>query len=230
MEYTATTAKQDLKRMLLNAVIPGLLVLLISVIYFLDVEFGLQLYRFGLKPRTLSGLLGIFTMPFLHGSFEHLFNNMTALFVLSWFLFYFYRDLAIRILWWTFLMSGLWVWISARGTYHVGASAVIYGLVTFLFFSGVLRMYYRLVAVSLLITFLYGSLVWGVLPIDPGVSWEGHFWGSFAGLILALVYRKQGPQRPVYHWEDEEEEEDEEGGPPGPTPPPLRVRYQLRKE
>lgn len=220
--------------MLLNAVIPGVLVLLISAIYFLDVEFGLDLYRYGLKPRSAKGLLGILTMPFIHGNFEHLFNNMTALFVLLWFLFYFYRDLALRILLWIFLLSGLWVWISARGTYHIGASAVVYGLVTFLFFSGIFRMYYRLVAVSMLVTFLYGSLVWGVLPIKEGISWEGHLWGSIAGLLLALAYRKQGPQRPVYEWEDEDDEDSEEDevhhDPTIDSNAPLEVnlRYHLK--
>ena len=209
VKYTSTTAAQDIKRMLLNAVIPAILVLLISTVFFMDKEFGLELYRYGLKPRTLTGLLGILTMPFIHGGFEHLFNNMTALFVLVWFLFYFYKDLGPRILFWIFILSGIWVWISARGTFHIGASAVVYGLVTFLFFSGIFRMYYRLVAVSLLVVFMYGSLVWGILPIQEGVSWEGHLWGSLAGLLLAFIYRSQGPQRPVYEWEEDDDHDDE---------------------
>ena len=222
--------------MLLNAVIPALLVLVISVVFLLDVEFDLNLYRFGLKPRDVDGLWGIFTMPFIHGSFEHLFNNMTALFVLTWCLFYFYHDLALRILLWTFIMSGIWVWISARGTYHIGASAIVYGLVTFLFFSGIFRRYYRLMAISFLVVFLYGSLIWGILPIKPGISWEGHLWGSMAGLILAVVYRKQGPQRPVYEWDDEDDEDNEEEPPRIGHPQNVHntgqvtVRYTLKEK
>jgi len=231
-----TTAAQDFKKMLLNAVIPALLVLVISVVFLLDVEFDLNLYRFGLKPRDVDGLWGIFTMPFIHGSFEHLFNNMTALFVLTWCLFYFYHDLALRILLWTFIMSGIWVWISARGTYHIGASAIVYGLVTFLFFSGIFRRYYRLMAISFLVVFLYGSLIWGILPIKPGISWEGHLWGSMAGLILAVVYRKQGPQRPVYEWDDEDDEDNEEEPPRIGHPQNVHntgqvsVRYTLKEK
>ena len=171
-------------------------------------------------------------MPFIHGSFEHLFNNMTALFVLGWGLFYFYHDLAPKILLWTLILSGIWVWVSARGNFHIGASAIVYGLVTFLFFSGVFRMYYRLIAVSMLVTFLYGSLVWGILPIQPNISWEGHLWGAMAGLILALVYRKQGPQKPVHIWEEEEEEEINatEGPSIHTASPQFRVQYHYKKK
>jgi len=235
VEIRETTSAQDFKKMALNAVIPALLVLLISAVFFFDKEFGLELSRFGLKPRDAKGFFGIFTMPFIHGSFEHLFNNMTALFVLTWCLFYFYHDLAIKILLWTFLMSGIWVWVSARANIHIGASAIVYGLVTFLFFSGIFRMYYRLIAVSMLITFLYGSLVWGILPLQPSVSWEGHFWGSMAGLILAVVFRKKGPQKPVHEWE--EETDDDTDDPQGLKAPenvnktrPVVVRYTLKEK
>lgn len=105
------------------------------------------------------------------------------------------------------LFTGFWVWLAARKEAHIGASGLIYGLVCFLFLSGILRKDTRLLAVSLLVTFLYGSLVWGILPVDQSISWESHLFGSIAGFFCAIYYRKLGPQRPKAQWEIEEEME-----------------------
>ena len=105
-------------------------------------------------------------------------------------------------------MSGVWMWIAARNGNHIGFSGVIYALAAFIFFSGVFRKHFRLMSLSLVVVFLYGSMVWGVLPIQPGISWEGHLFGALAGVILAFYYRGEGPQRPKYSWELEEELED----------------------
>ncbi|GAB5538672.1 MAG: hypothetical protein Salg2KO_07750 [Salibacteraceae bacterium] len=102
-------------------------------------------------------------------------------------------------------MSGLWIWIAAREGNHIGFSGVIYALATFIFFAGLLRKYFRLMALSGVVVFLYGSMIWGVFPIDPQISWEGHLFGAVAGLILAFYFKEQGPQRPKYSWEIEEE-------------------------
>jgi membrane associated rhomboid family serine protease len=100
------------------------------------------------------------------------------------------------------------VWLAGRDAWHIGASGLIYGLASFLFFSGIIRKYFRLVALSLLIVFLYGSMVWGIFPnIYKNVSWESHMLGFISGIILAVAYRKEGPQEPVYEWMEEEEEE-----------------------
>jgi len=127
--------------------------------------------------------------------------------ILGWALFKFYPTLAIKTLIWIYLMGGIWLWISGRPSYHIGASGIVYGLATFLFFSGWMRREKRVAALSLLVAFLYGGMWWGVLPVDPSMSWEGHFWGALAGLVLAFVYRKKGPQKPVYQWELEEEDD-----------------------
>ena len=84
-------------------------------------------------------------------------------------------------------------------------SGVIYALAGFLFTSGVLRKYLPLQALSLFIIFLYGSMIWGIFPTQPRVSWQGHLSGLIVGIILAIVYRKQGPQRPKYQYEIEKE-------------------------
>ena len=125
-------------------------------------------------------------------------------------LFYFYSGIAVRVSLWTWFLTGLSVWLAGRPAWHIGASGLIYGLASFLFFSGILRKYFRLVALSLLIVFLYGSMVWGIFPdIYQDVSWESHMLGFISGIILSVVYRKEGPQQPVIEWPDEDECEEE---------------------
>ena len=121
-------------------------------------------------------------------------------------MFYFYRSLAPKAILLSFFLAGIYTWISARSAYHIGASGLVYALFGFLFISGFLRKYIPLVALSFLVAFLYGSLIWGILPWDKSISWEGHFWGLLIGLVLGVVYRKQGPQRKVFVWPEEEEE------------------------
>ena len=102
------------------------------------------------------------------------------------------------------------MWLAGRAAWHIGASGLVYGLASFLFFSGIIRRYFRLVALSLLIVFLYGSMVWGIFPgVYQNVSWESHMVGAFSGVILAILYRKEGPQQPKYEWMDDDEPEPE---------------------
>ena len=106
------------------------------------------------------------------------------------------------------MLTGLFVWFAGREAYHIGASGLVYGLASFLFFSGIIRKYYRLTALSLLIVFLYGSMVWGMLPeFYKNVSWESHMLGFVSGIILAVWFKNEGPQRPVYDWMEEDEDE-----------------------
>jgi membrane associated rhomboid family serine protease len=123
-------------------------------------------------------------------------------------LFYFYRPIAPKVFILIYLVSGFWLWFGGRPGYHIGASGIIYGLAAFLFLSGVLRKYTRLMALSLLVVFLYGSLIWGIFPLDMRTSWEGHLYGAIAGLIIAVYYKNRGPQRKKYEWEIEEELEE----------------------
>ena len=159
----------------------------------------------GVIPRTISGIPGIFFAPFIHGNYEHLLSNTLPLLVVGSGLIYFYGEIAKSVLLMIWFFTGFWVWLAARQESHIGASGLIYGLVCFLFLSGILRKDTRLLAVSLLVTFLYGSLVWGILPVDQSISWESHLFGSIAGFFCAVYYRKLGPQRPKAQWEIDEE-------------------------
>jgi len=191
------------------------IVLLMIIVYLLDNTFHLKLYEYGLYPRKLSGLLGILTSPFIHSTrdYSHIFNNSVPMFVLTWLLFYTYRTVATKVFILIYFFTGFLVWIFARPSFHIGMSGVIYGLTSFLIVSGFIRKDLRSVSLSLLVIFLYGSLIWGVFPLDPQISWEGHFFGFLSGVVLAVVYRKAPPQPQKYFYELQEElgiEEDDE--------------------
>jgi len=161
--------------------------------------------RYGLFPLKIKGLLGILTSPLIHADFKHLADNSVPLFFLSLAIFYFYREIAYKIFFIIYFVSGILVWFVGREAYHIGASGLIYGFASFLFVSGVLRKNVSLLAISLLVTFLYGSLVWGILPYDYKISWESHLMGAVTGIVLAVLYRDKGPEREKYSWETEEE-------------------------
>jgi len=162
----------------------------------------------GIYPRTMSGLKGIFLSPLIHADFSHLISNSVPLLVLLFFTFYLYTRSAVRVFLIIYFFHGLFVWFTGRPAYHIGASGLIYGFAGFLFLVGVLRKDAKSIAVSLVVVFLYGSLVWGVLPADPSVSFEAHLFGAIVGLICAFLFRKTDPLPPKYEWEEDEDKED----------------------
>ena len=189
-------------------------VLLLWLVKAADVIWDMDMNEYGLYPLKVKGLLGIITSPLLHAGFSHLFANTIPLLVLGSLLFYFYRPLAWQVFFLIWLMTGVWVWVFARGSgVHIGASGIIYGLASFLFLSGIIRREQRLMIITLLVTFLYGSLLWGLFPQffpKEHISWESHLMGLLSGVLLAIYYRKSGPQKKVYHWDDEDDSEQEE--------------------
>lgn len=174
--------------------IPVISVFSIWLVYYLEIKFKTNFNDFGIYPQTLTGLRGIIFSPFLHSSFEHLFSNSIPLLVMLASLYYFYEGIATKVLLWGIFLTGLLTWSFARPSYHIGASGVVYFLVSFIFFSGVFRKYYRLAAVSLIVVFLYGSTVWYIFPIKEEISWEGHSSGFLVGFIFAFIFKKTGPQ------------------------------------
>jgi membrane associated rhomboid family serine protease len=200
------------KKLLLSIIIPGLFVFLMGLVKIVEFLFEIDLSGFGIYPLEAKGLPGILFSPLIHKDFEHLFNNSIPLFFLATAVFYFYSEVAMKVFFWTYLLTGLFVWIAGREAWHIGASGLVYGLASFLFFSGIIRRYFRLIALSLLVVFLYGSMVWGIFPgIYRNVSWESHMLGFFSGVVLSVWFRKEGPQRPQYEWMKEEKEIGSEG-------------------
>ncbi|WP_299532116.1 rhomboid family intramembrane serine protease [Ulvibacterium sp.] len=190
---------------------PLLAVLSIWTVFLIELRFHMNLNDYGVYPRTFSGLKGIFLSPFIHGSVEHLYNNTIPLAVLTASLCFFYRRIALRVLLWGIFLSGLLTWVIGRPSFHIGASGVIYVLASFIFFKGIFSKYYRLVALSLIVVFIYGSLLWYIFPVKDGISWEGHLGGFITGLLLAIFVRAEIPSPKKFDWEKEDynEEEDE---------------------
>jgi len=174
------------------------------IIHLIAVVFSISLSSLGVFPRNISGIIGILTSPLIHGSFSHLISNTAPLVILGISIFYFYPKSAYSSFVVIYFGTGLLVWLFGREVYHIGASGVVYGYVSFLFFSGIFRKDNKSVTLALLVVFLYGGLIWGVLPGIPGISWESHFFGAITGLIAAFVFRNKDPQK-KYDWEDEEE-------------------------
>ena len=175
----------------------------------MDEYLGYNLGKYGLIPRDFIGLRGIFTMHFLHGGLNHIWHNTLAFIVLNTFLFYFYRSISIKTFFTIFFFSGIMLWLIGRPTVHIGASMIIYGEFAFLFLSGIIRKNPILARVTLIVGLYYGSLVWYLFPVDAKISWDGHLSGFVIGLIAAIIFRKQGPQRKVYRYEVEPELSDE---------------------
>lgn len=188
----------------------ALLLIVLWLVYWGDHLFPtIHFYRMGVRPKTLEGLKGVFLMPFIHSErgFEHIVNNSIPIFILTATLVYYYRSVALRVFILSWLLTGLGLWMFATKTtsYHIGISGVIYALAAFLFTSGVLRKYRPLQAISLFVAFVYGSMIWGIFPTKPQVSWEGHLSGLVVGVVLAFIYRRLGPQAPKYQYEIEKE-------------------------
>lgn len=189
---------------------PLAMVLIIWIVFWAEVRFGFNLNHYGVYPRRIEGLKGIFISPFVHSGIKHLFNNTVPLFVLTLSLFYFYRKLSWKILGYGLILTGLVTWLIGRPAFHIGASGIIYMLAAFLFFKGVFSRHYRLVALSLIVVFLYGGMLWYVTPVDPEISWEGHLSGLLTGLLFAVLFRKDIAVAPKYEWEKETYNEEED--------------------
>jgi membrane associated rhomboid family serine protease len=179
-------------------------VALLWLIQLFNWTLDLELQRFGVRPRDWHGLVGILLAPLLHGSFMHLIGNTLPLLVLGTVLLHLYPAAALRVLLAVYLGPGIAVWLFGRDSVHIGASGMAYGLVGYILVAGLIRRDRRAIAASLLVCFMYGALVWGVLPIEPGVSWETHLSAALIGIALAIVFRRLDiPPRRQYSWEGE---------------------------
>lgn len=198
---------EEKRKFLHSLVFPTFILVLIWMVRIVEVGLETSYVDWGIYPLKFGGLKGIITAPLIHADFKHLFDNSLPLYLLSVALFYFYRPVGYRVFFLIWFITGLTVWIFARSAYHIGASGIVYGLASFLFFSGIIRNNINLLAISLLVVFLYGGLVWGIFPFDFKVSWESHLMGGVTGLVLSFFYRGYGPPPTRYELEDDEEDE-----------------------
>ena len=236
--------KQDKKKFFGSLVIPAILVTLMWAVKIVEISLNVELGRYGLVPHTAQGLLGILTLPFLHGGWEHLMANSVPVIVLGTALYYFYPTLANRVMIVSYLGSGLLTWcLGDPSTTHVGASALIYSLNLFLIISGFIGGNRQLTVVALIMVVLYGSFIWGMIPSlarPQNISWEGHLSGAIIGMVLAFLLRKEGPQKEVHHWEEDDDSDDSgtddtenDEKPywdvPTPSNDELTVQYRIRR-
>lgn len=226
--------------------VPTLLLILIWSVFFFEHSLHIDLSRHAILPRTASGLQGVLFSPFLHGNLNHIANNSIPLFILTTALIYFYREVSLKVIFYGILLSGLITWVIGRDSYHLGASSLIYVLVSFIFFKGMMTQYYRLMALSLTVVMIYGGMIWYVFPeVDNQISWEGHLGGLITGFFFAIKFKTPDYVKDIqYNWEkpDFNPEEDpfmkhfDENGnfvnTPEPeeestesTPPPAFINY-----
>jgi len=189
---------------------PLLLVAMLWLVFWIESRFNYNFNYLGIYPLKLEGLRGILLGPFIHSNLQHIFNNSVPMFVLTTALFYFYRGIRWKVLLGGLLLTGVLTWIIGRPAVHIGASGVVYMLVAFLFFKGIFSKQYQLIALSLIVVFLYGSLVWYLFPIDPKISWEGHLSGFAVGLLFAFVFRRNPIENAKYAWEKEDYNPDDD--------------------
>jgi membrane associated rhomboid family serine protease len=209
--YAESTGSHD--RFRAAALASVLFVAALASIHFLSWALGLELARFGIRPRELAGLAGILAAPLLHGDVAHLASNALPLLIGGTALLYLYPDSSRLVLPALYVGPGVLVWLFGRDAIHIGASGLVYGIVAYVFVAGILRRDRRAWAASVLVAFLYGAMVWGVLPLKHGVSWETHLAAAALGVVLALALRRRDvPPRKLYSWEIEEPVEPEEAG------------------
>ena len=186
---------------------------------FLAICWGVWLYgvqiensvKIGVRPRDMDGLIGIITHSFFHkthlsdGSiyFGHIVNNSIPFLLLGTALFYYYKDLSYKIFFWLYVGTGVWLWSFGRSANHIGASGIVYALFGFITISGFIKKNRNLLGLSMVTVFVYGSMIWGMFPTDPKISWEGHFSGFMIGVVLALYFRKKGPRPTITQVSDE---------------------------
>ena len=172
-------------------------------IYWLEIRFDFDFVENGIFPRTFSGLQGVVFSPFIHANIDHLYNNSIPLLILLAALRYFYSRQSFEVIGFGIVISGLITWVIGRDSYHIGASSLIYVLVSFIFLKGIQTKYYRLVALSLAVVIVYGGMVWYIFPkVDEKISWEGHLSGLITGFVLSIIYKTPEYQKIIkYDWE-----------------------------
>ncbi len=202
------SSPQDLRRLKKAFYITLSFTILLWIIEIVKYISGLELYKLGVNPSHSIGLIGVIFAPLIHASFEHLISNTPAIIILGTALIYGYPRSCWFVLAVIWFVAGLGVWFTARPVYHFGASGLTYGMMAFVFVAGVLRRDRLAISLSLLVFFLYGTMIWGIFPHQPGVSFETHLWGAGLGILCAIVLRNIDPipPRKRYTWENEDDE------------------------
>ena len=213
MTESETTPEHDTRRLRRSFFIAASFATVLWLIKLIEIRLGLDLAAYGVYPLRASGLAGILWAPLIHGSLSHVFANTAPILILGTALLYGYPRSAKIVIPITYIGSGAGVWLFARSAYHIGASGLTLGMMLFVFTIGVLRWDKRAIALALIVSFLYGSTIWGIFPGDPQISFESHFFGAAIGVVLAILFKTYDPAPPEkkYSWDDEGDRVEEEG-------------------
>ena len=179
---------KEFKQFLKSLKFPLLAVGLLWAVKIYEIISGTSLTRLGIYPRERDGLVGILTSPFIHSGWEHLISNTFPILIMTTIMIHFFRKVAVYAYIFITLLTGLLVWLFGRESYHIGASGVIYGLITFVFFTGILRKSVRSMALAFIVFTLYSGYFEGFAP-KAGVSWESHLLGAVAGAMFAFLVK-----------------------------------------
>ena len=195
---------KDFQKLVSSFKVPAAFVGILWLIKIVEFVTGLSFSFLGVYPRTWHGLIGILGTPLVHGGFQHLISNSVPVLVLGAGIIYFYPKVAMKFFARAWLLTGLLMFIIGRSVTHIGASGLVFAFAFFLFWSGIFRKDPKSMAISLMITFFYGSMIWGVLPIEEGVSWEGHLAGAIVGTIYAFAYKEVDPPERIILEDDDD--------------------------
>lgn len=185
-------------------------VIILWVIHIIQALFHTSFAHFGILPRDYASLPGILFAPLIHGSFSHIAANSMALLVLGTALIYGYPRTSKIVIPFIYLGTGLAVWIFGRESYHIGASSLTFGFMTFVFVAGILHWKAKAIALSCLVFFLYGGMIWGIFPSQEGISFESHLFSAIIGIVCAFAFRnyENAEEEPEYDWEEARQNND----------------------
>lgn len=169
----------------------GICILFLWSIHIIGLITGNSFAHYGINPREVNGLIGIITAPLIHGDIEHLFSNTFPFFVLTGVIYFFYPKVAIPSFILIYILTGIIVWLFARPVHHIGASGVVYGLLSFVLFTGIFRRNLKSIALALSVTVLYSGYFYGLLPLNEKISWESHLFGALVGILVAYIFKGQ---------------------------------------
>lgn len=180
---------RGISRIVRGMIVPLSMVALMWVVQIFQSLTMLELGYYGIRPRSQEGFQGVFLAPLIHSGYSHLLSNTFPFLALSGLMVVFYTKIAVRAIWIIYFLTGIFVWFFGRTVYHIGASGVVYGLLAFVFWTGIFRRNIKSIALAVLVLFYYGSMFSGILPGQEDVSWESHLLGAVAGIIVAFLYK-----------------------------------------
>ncbi len=189
--------------------VPAFYCLLMVIVFGMQYKYKNLDLNFAVVPRDLGHLKGIVTMVFVHGNPEHLSSNFLPFAVCAFGLFYFYEQVALKVILLAHLLTGILIWLFARDAAHIGASGLVYALVLFTLTGALLKRNKRLMVFACIVLSFQSGLIYGLMPQDTGISWEGHLYGAISGIVLAIFFRKELPKPEVVHYSFEDEEADD---------------------